>query len=150
VPSLAHLAELLGREGRFAEAWALLDEALELCGGLESPYYSLAPNLLLAVLDGGVERAFLEVFEPHVGNDPWTRATVTAWQGDLLGATELLSARGGAVLAADLRVRAAGRLRAAGDVAAADEQLRRALEFFETVGATRRIREAGDLLAATA
>jgi hypothetical protein len=57
---------------------------------------------------------------------------------------------GATALEAELRVRAAARLRAAGDSAAADEQLGRALAFYRRVGATRRIRDAEALLAATA
>jgi hypothetical protein len=51
---------------------------------------------------------------------------------------------------ADLRVRAAARLHAAGDTSAAEEQRRRAVTFYGFVGATERIREADALLPATA
>jgi class 3 adenylate cyclase len=149
VPALGSVAGLLARDGRLEEARRLLDEALTICRGL-TPYYSFAPNLLVGVLDVGMEDEFAEVFGPHADNDPWTGAAVTAWRGDLLGAADLLERHDGKALEADLRVRAAARLHAAGDTAGAEEQRRRAVTFYRSVGATERIREADALLSATA
>jgi hypothetical protein len=144
------VAGLLARDGRLEEAGRLLGEALAICRDLVKPYYSLAPRLLVGVLDAGMEDEFAEVFGPHADSDPWTRAAVTAWGGDLLGAADILERHAGKVLEADLRVRAAARLRAAGDTAGAEEQRRRAVTFYRSVGATERIRQADALLAATA
>jgi tetratricopeptide (TPR) repeat protein len=149
VPALGSVAGLLAHDGRLEEARWLLDEALAICRGV-TPYYSFAPTLLVGVLDAGVEDEFAEVFGPHAESDPWTGAAVTAWRGDLLSAADILERHGGKVLEADLRVRAAARLRAAGDTAGAEEQRRRALTFYRSVGATERIREADTLLPATA
>jgi tetratricopeptide (TPR) repeat protein len=149
VPALGSVAGLLARDGRLEEARRLLDEALTICRGL-TPYYSFAPNLLVGVLDVGMEDEFAEVFGPHADSDPWTGAAVTAWRGDLLGAADLLERHDGKALEADLRVKAAARLHAAGDTAGAEEQRRRAVTFYRSVGATERIREADALLSATA
>jgi tetratricopeptide (TPR) repeat protein len=149
VPALGSVAGLLAHDGRLEEARWLLDEALAICRGL-TPYYSFAPTLLVGVLDAGVEDEFAEVFGPHAESDPWTGAAVTAWRGDLLSAADILERLGGKVLEADLRVRAAARLRAAGHTAGAVEQRRRAVTFYRSVGATERIREADTLLPATA
>jgi hypothetical protein len=75
---------------------------------------------------------------------------VAAWRGDLLAAADILERHHGKVMEADLRVRAAARLHAAGDTAGAEEQRRRAVTFYRSVGATECIREADALLPATA
>src|SRR5436190_16811540 len=150
VPALGSVAGLLAHDGRLEEARPLLDEALAICRDLVTPYYNFAPTLLVGVLDAGVEDEFAEIFGPHADSNPWTGAAVTAWRGDLLSAADILKRHGGKVLEADLRVRAAARLRAAGDTAGAEEQRRRAVTFYRSVGATERIREADTLLPATA
>jgi class 3 adenylate cyclase/tetratricopeptide (TPR) repeat protein len=150
VPALGLLAGLLAHDGRLEEARRLLDEALAICRDLVRPYYNFAPTLLVAVLDAGMEDEFAEVFGPHADSDPWTGAAATAWRGDLLGAADILGRHQGKALEADLRVRAAARLHAAGDTAGAEEQRRRAVRFYRSVGARERIREANALLPATA
>jgi tetratricopeptide (TPR) repeat protein len=150
VPALGSVAGLLAHDGRLEEARRLLDEALAICRDLVTPYYSFAPKLLVGVLDAGMENEFTEVFGPHADSDPWTGAAVAAWRGDLLGAADILERHDGKVVEADLRVRAAARLHAAGDTAGAEEQRRRAVTFYRSVGATERIRQADALLAATA
>jgi hypothetical protein len=150
VPALGTVAGLLAHDGRLEEARLLLNEALAICRDLVKPYYSFAPKLLVGVLDAGMEEEFAEVFGPHTDSDPWTGAAVTAWRGDLLSAADMLERHAGKVLEADLRIRAAARLHAAGDTSAAEEQRRRAVTFYRSVGATERIREADVLLPATA
>jgi class 3 adenylate cyclase/tetratricopeptide (TPR) repeat protein len=150
VPALGSVAGLHARDGHLDEARRLLDEALAICRDLPTLYYSLAPTLLVGVLDAGMQDEFAEVFDPHATNDPWTGGSVTAWRGDLLGAADTFARHEGKALEADLRVRAAAQLQAAGDTAGAEEQRRRAVAFFRSVGAIERIREADALLAATA
>ncbi len=151
VPSLGRAAELLAREGFTEEARAYLDEALGILHALQDePYYSIAPSLLFSVLDLGAEQRFLEYFEPFADADTWTGVSVLAWRGDLRGAADRTAPTGATQVEAELRLRAAARLRAAGDSAGADQQLRLALAFYRRVGATRRIRDAEALLAATA
>jgi DNA-binding SARP family transcriptional activator len=62
-------------------------------------------------------------------------------------AADLASAGGSFDSAADMRLRAAQKLLAEGQRPQADEQLQKALDFYRSVGATRRIREAEALLA---
>jgi tetratricopeptide (TPR) repeat protein len=150
VPGLGFLADLLARDGRLDEARQLLDEALAISRDLVAPYYSFAPTLLVGVLDTGVHGEFAEVFAPHAGNDPWTGASVTAWSGDLLGAADIFERHDVKTHEADLRIRAAAHLLASGDTSAAEEQRRRAVAFYRSVGATERIREADALLPASA
>jgi tetratricopeptide (TPR) repeat protein len=150
VPALGSLAELLAREGRTMEARTLLAEALDLCRGLETPYYTMGICMAIPVLDTGLQDAALEIFGPHERKDVWTDVTVTAWRGDLAAAAEALGRYGARWPEADFRLRAAAQLRLQGEHAGANEQLERALAFFREVGATQRIREAEKLLSATA
>jgi hypothetical protein len=80
----------------------------------------------------------------------WRDPAVAIARGDLLGAADLLQATGAGAFEAHARLRAAGRLAAEGGHAEAQEQLDQALAFFRSVRATRYIREAEALLAATA
>jgi class 3 adenylate cyclase/tetratricopeptide (TPR) repeat protein len=150
VPALGQVAELFAREGRAREARTALEEALAVAKSSDRPYYSWGPNLMLAVLDTGMEETFLGHFAEFSHDDPWTAAAVEAWRGDLAGAADDMKRRGATALEAELRVRAAARMRTRGESAGADEQLRLALAFFHKVRATRRIRDAEALLAATA
>jgi tetratricopeptide (TPR) repeat protein len=150
IPGLGSTAGLLLHAGRWDEARSLLEEALALSRGLAVPYYTMAPSLLVAVLDLALQNEFLEVFGPHAERDPWTRASVLASGGDLPGAAEAFADLGGRTIEADIRLRAAADLRARGDGTAADEQLQAALAFFRSVGATQRILDAGELLSASA
>jgi tetratricopeptide (TPR) repeat protein len=70
--------------------------------------------------------------------------------GKLEQAADALRDAGSRPDEADVRLRAAARLSAEGRRAEADEQLRRALEFYRSVGATRYIGKAEALLSATA
>jgi hypothetical protein len=150
VPALGSLADLLAREGRTAEARALLEEALTLSRELESPYYTLAVSLALPVLDTDLREAFIGVFAPHAPKNLWTGVAVAAWRGERVAAAEKLAGCGARWLEADFRMPAAAQLRERGDARGAEEQQRLALEFYRSVGATQRIREADALLAATA
>jgi predicted ATPase/class 3 adenylate cyclase len=70
--------------------------------------------------------------------------------GDLLAAADLLAAEQDRSLEADVRLAAAAALVQQGRRAEADEQLATATAFFRAVGATRQLRAAEQLLAATA
>ena len=76
----------------------------------------------------------------------WTEAAAALLQGDFVRAADLLDEIGDAEFAALTRLRAAERLVAEGRRAEADEQLRRSLEFWLSVQATRYIRECQALL----
>jgi hypothetical protein len=150
VPTLGWTAGIFAREGRRAEARALMAEALAYCRKMTASYYTLASALLSAALDVGAEREFADAFAPFASDDPWTGAAVAGWRGDLLGAADLYSSCGGELWEADLRTRAAARLLAEGDVAAASRQLGRALDYYRSVDAIRYVWEAEQMLASAA
>jgi len=150
VPTLAAAAEVFAHERHVAEARAALAEILQICRSLERVYWAFSVMLVWPVLDLEVSAAFADVFEPFRDDDVWTATAVKAWRGDVLGAADAFGRFGARALEAEARVRAAAQLRASGDTTRADAQLRRALAFFREVGATRRIRDAETLLAATA
>jgi tetratricopeptide (TPR) repeat protein len=70
--------------------------------------------------------------------------------GDLLTAAADLDAAGSHAYAADVRLLAARKLAEGGNAGDADEQVRRALTFYRSVGASAYVREAEQLLSATA
>jgi hypothetical protein len=81
---------------------------------------------------------------------PWFAAAHALAGQEFARAAELLDSMGAARSAALARLRAAHELAKAGGPADADDHLRHALSFFRSVGATRFIREAETLLAASA
>jgi class 3 adenylate cyclase/tetratricopeptide (TPR) repeat protein len=81
---------------------------------------------------------------------PWTIVARALADQEFVAAAESLDSMGAARLAAAARLRAAQQLAGTGRRAEADDQLRQALSFFRSVGATRFIREAEALLAASA
>jgi tetratricopeptide (TPR) repeat protein len=148
-PALATLAEMLIREGERAEARELVDEVFVLLREHE-PYYTMSVYLLWPAYDLGLGRASSEIFETSGRGSPWIEAALAVWRGDLATAADAYVRHGAVVLEAETRLRAAELLRAAGDRAGADDELARAIAFYRSVGATRRIRDAEALLAATA
>jgi DNA-binding SARP family transcriptional activator len=77
----------------------------------------------------------------------WDTVVRAIADGRLAHAADLATSGGSLALAADIRLRAARKLRAEGERAEADQQLLKALDFYRSGGATRRIREAESLLA---
>jgi class 3 adenylate cyclase/tetratricopeptide (TPR) repeat protein len=84
---------------------------------------------------------------PH---DPWLDVAGAVARGELESAADRLGEMGALVTEAAVRLRAAAAMVAGGRRAEADAQLARALAFYRSVGATRYVREAEALLAATA
>jgi class 3 adenylate cyclase len=80
----------------------------------------------------------------------WVRTAAAVFEGDFERAAEISADYGWRVEEAELRLRAAEALVAAGRRAEADVQLAKALDFYRSVRATRYIREGEALLAATA
>jgi class 3 adenylate cyclase/tetratricopeptide (TPR) repeat protein len=143
VPSLGGLATLYAREGRLDAARAAIDEAVRVLRPLERHYYNEAILLIWATLDLGLAAEMIEIFDRGDAMDPWTKACVAAWRGDLAAAAAVFERFGARWPEAEMRLRIAQR---DGD----QGQLQRALTFFRNVGATRRIQDAEALLAATA
>jgi tetratricopeptide (TPR) repeat protein len=79
---------------------------------------------------------------------PWTDATRMILAGDLVAAVEIFREIGSVPEEAYARLRLAEQLVAEGRRAEADEQLRRSLAFWRSVGATRYVRRGEALLAA--
>ena len=90
-------------------------------------------------------RAFLQDFPRPTR---WHGAALAILDGDYARAADLLDELGIVSLGAQARLHAATAFAASGRQAEADAQLRPALEFFRSVGATRYVREAEALLAA--
>jgi class 3 adenylate cyclase len=143
IPSLAAYASVHVGEGQPDLARRALDEALAICRSLEAHYYSLAITLLWPALDLGLGEQFAAVFDRGGDLDRWTTAAIAAWRGDLASAATSFEIAGGLLPEAEARLRIAQR---DGDQA----ELQRALAYFRRVGATRRVRDAEALLAATA
>jgi tetratricopeptide (TPR) repeat protein len=79
---------------------------------------------------------------------PWRKAAAAYVSGDLRGAADVYAAIGALPEEAYARLQAAGVLVREGRRAEADAELRRALAFWRSVGATAYVREGEELLAA--
>ena len=97
----------------------------------------------------GVGDEFLEFARDIARPHAWIEAAEAYLRGDFLGAADAYAPIS-AVDEAYARLRAAGELAAEGRRAEADEQLRRSLGFWRSVGATRYVAEGESLLAASA
>ena len=92
----------------------------------------------------------LEIAERDPIESNWLRALGAIAAGHLRAAAEIYDEMGAASAAAFYHLRAAEQLAREGRRAEADEQLRPALAFYRSVGATRYVREGEALLAASA
>jgi hypothetical protein len=139
VPTLGVAARLHAETGLVEEARNLADELLS--GTVRVPAWTLvdlcwvAPELDLVE---GV-RKLLERAPPA---NPFRRAGLALLDRDYLGAADAFAEIGEVDSEAVARLRAAERLAASGHEDDAGEQLRRAVAFFESVGAQRRLAEA--------
>ncbi|MFY9579340.1 MAG: AAA family ATPase, partial [Gaiellaceae bacterium] len=146
IATLAMHARLLLDENRAEAASALLDEVNE--AGYFDYYFVLDYAFVLAELGRGqelIERLADADFGRH-----WHEAGSALAAGDFAGAATSYANLGLPTYEARARLRAASDLVVAGRRREADEQLARALALYRSVGATRYIREAEALLAATA
>lgn len=144
-PALGVQLRVAADLGRTAEARVIAHELLSLHGS------GLLMLLVLALVADDLE------LHDDVGTmiagrpeTPWTRAARSILAGELEQAADALEEIGDRSGEADVRLRAAAALAAAGRRAEADVQLAKALAFYRSVGATRYVREAEALLAATA
>jgi class 3 adenylate cyclase/tetratricopeptide (TPR) repeat protein len=136
-------ARVLIAEGRSEEALRLTEESLQ-TGFL--PYY-VAYDAAWVMHELGAESVSVPLPET---NEPWRSVVNALLRGDLLEGADRLGDLGLRPDEAHTRLRAAEELVDAGRRAEADEQLRRALAFYRTVGATRYVRQGEALLAASA
>ena len=107
-------------------------------------------NLAWAARKVGSEEELLSVIGREPFRSPWAQVAEAVAGGDFCGAAEVLASMGAVSSEAFYRLRAAEALVAEGRQAEADEQLRPALAFYGSVGATRYVREGKALLAASA
>jgi len=98
----------------------------------------------------GRASGLVEVVEREPWKSPWLRSALAVASGDFLAAADIIGDMGMVAHEAFFRLRAAEQLVDEGRRAEADEQLRRALAFYRSVGATRYVREGEALLAASA
>jgi class 3 adenylate cyclase/tetratricopeptide (TPR) repeat protein len=141
-PTLARATRLLARHGRRAEARSLLDEVAFLCRSATDTY-PWQPEFVLAfaALDSHEEhRAVLGGEPPGVGLD----AAIAICDRDYARAIELYAQMDSATQAAETTVLAAV------EGVVSGPELVRAIDFFHSVGATVRVREAAALLHASA
>jgi tetratricopeptide (TPR) repeat protein len=151
-PELAFAAAIFLSVGNEARAGQTLDEAL--AGLHELPRLGFAvielPWQAWVAVTLGRESDLVELMEPEPFKSPWLRAALAVTSRDFRTAADLFEGMGIASHEAFFRLRAAERLVEEGRRAEADEQLRRALAFYRSVGATRYVREGEALLAASA
>ena len=108
------------------------------------------PSLAWVAVMRGREPELSELVERESFVSPWLRATAAVLAHDFRGAAEIYAEMESPAHDAFYRLRAAEQLLAEGRRAEADEQLRPALAFYRSVGATRYVREGEALLAASA
>jgi class 3 adenylate cyclase/tetratricopeptide (TPR) repeat protein len=148
-PGLATGARLLFELERRRQARTLLDEMLDNCGtGALAVAYAFPLTWIVEAVGAG--KRLRQFFERGTDGMPWVEAGRAVLAGDPALAADVLEAAGCLSDAAFGRLRAAEMLAAEGRRAEADEQLRPALAFYRTVGATRYLREGETLLAASA
>jgi class 3 adenylate cyclase len=147
-PALAVSAYVLAAAGRVDEGQRMFDELLAAgTAVLSNLFVSFTDCILAAEILGRRDEArrWLGVRS----NSPWFAAARALVDQEFVQAAESLDSMGAARSAALARLRAAQELVKTGRSAEVDNQLRYALNFFRSVGATRFIRE-GEPLAASA
>jgi hypothetical protein len=148
-PALAVSAYVLAAVGRADEAGRTLEELFAAgTADLSNLFESFTDGVLAAEILGRRDKARRWLGESQ--DSPWFDVARALIDQEFARAAESLDSMGAARSAAVARLRAAQELVRAGRRAEADDQLRRALGFFRSVGATRFIREGEVLLAASA
>ena len=148
-PALAGSAYVLALAGRADEAQPILSE---LFGYSASDPASIDESSVDCVLAAEIlgrrddARRWLSIWR----DSPWSAAARELVDLEFVAAAESMDSMGAARSGALARLRAAQELARSGRRAEADKQLRQALSFFRSVAATRFIREAEALLAASA
>jgi tetratricopeptide (TPR) repeat protein len=150
-PSLGSAVAVLADAGRLERARALVDELLSGKGSASLwrlPWWAIPGIVVIERL--GREDEFVRAAQRFAGTTPWVDAALLYARGGFSEAADLLYTIGDLPTEAQARLRAAEALAAAGRRQAADAEVRRATDFFHSVGATRHLRRAERVLAATA
>jgi len=152
LPSLAMAAQIFVSLGDERRAGELLDEAFDIFRHLRQAGFAAvwahAQAWTAWMLGRGDD--FLDVFRDEPSDTPWIRAARAIAAGDFRSAAETFGEMNATTFEAFYRLRGAEQLVAEGRRAEADEQLRPALAFYRSVGASRYVREGEALLAASA
>jgi class 3 adenylate cyclase/tetratricopeptide (TPR) repeat protein len=144
MPTLARAARLFADLGRMDEAGVVADEVLEMRGAIVASEVAWCANALNRVEETRrmLDRSRLQT--------RWEEAARALLERDFEQAASIFHEVGQLDDEAEARLRAAEQLVQAGRRAPADAQLHKALAFYRSVEATRYIREAESLLAASA
>jgi class 3 adenylate cyclase len=138
--ALAAHARVLLAVGRPSEAGDLVTETLEAWRKVGPGSYPYAgPDLAVVLIELGRGEELAPVVALLPLSSPWVEAANASAAGDQVRAADLYAEIGSLPDEADARLRS-GR----------EDQVRRALDFYRSVGASRYIREGEALLAATA
>jgi class 3 adenylate cyclase len=144
----AHVFALASEHERAAQLAHELLESLRRGVGMQFAVINL-PAFASAALRLGLGDELVDALVGHP-QSRWTDAARAYVTGDFLFAAELVAQAGARPDEAEARLRAAEMLAAEDRRGEAEDQLRRALAFYRSVGATRYMREAEALLAASA
>jgi class 3 adenylate cyclase len=148
-PALGVSAYLLAAAGRTDEGQRILAELFAAgTAEMSNLFESFTDCLLAAEILG--RRDEVRQWLGTSRNSPWFAAARALADQEFVRAAESLDSMGAARSAALARLRAAQELVKTGRQVDVDNQLRHALNFFRSVGATRFIREGEALLAASA
>jgi tetratricopeptide (TPR) repeat protein len=147
LPALGMAAHVYAEAGREDEARAAAREWLSHIG--PGAQWGELP-LSLAAGRLGLEAEAIAALEELRERTVWGDLALAVLRGELVEAADRLGELEALPWEAEVRLRAAEALVAAGRRAEADEQLQRALAFFHSVGATRSVRRGEALLAASA
>jgi predicted ATPase len=154
LPALSFSAFARMEAGQLQEASRLVDELLSLdpLGVGMHVAHSVSPvfDLAWVLVDLGRESELLDPAASIERPNPWLKGALAIAGGRLDVAADVYFEIGNLANEALCRLRATEKLAAEGRGAEADEQLRKALSFWRSVGATRYIQEGEALLAKTA
>ncbi|HEX9598704.1 MAG TPA: adenylate/guanylate cyclase domain-containing protein [Gaiellaceae bacterium] len=148
LPTLLQSARILALLGKIDEARALAAEAF----GLLTEHVEQA--VILAFFNPvarqlGLQQEVRQLIE-KVSEGPWKDVTLAGAGGDFGRAADLFAGFGSPTLEAEARLCAAEELIEAGQRAAGEAELQKALAFYRKVGATSYIQQGEALLAASA
>jgi class 3 adenylate cyclase/tetratricopeptide (TPR) repeat protein len=149
--TLANAAHIHSQLGHAETATGLAGEFMAAVAAGQPLGFAVAWLHVLAwtLTDAGRGRELVSALS-QLREGPWVRAAIAFADGDPRGAAGICAEMGAVTQEAYARLAAANDLVRDGRRAEADEQLRRALAFYRSVGATRYVREGEALLAASA
>jgi class 3 adenylate cyclase/tetratricopeptide (TPR) repeat protein len=148
--ALAVGAYVFSATGRNEEATGLAHEYVENLRRGVAPQWAITylPTFASAALQLGSAGELVDALAGHL-QFPWTDAARAYLSGDFIRAAEIYAEIGSKPEEAEVRLRAAESLVEQGCRAEADDQIRRAVAFWRSVGATRYVEEGDALLAAS-